>query len=113
MTPRKTSGRDPTKALERKVIEALRTIQDPAIPYNLYDLGCIYGLKVTADGQVEVLLTMTDRGHPDGLTLPGRVRRLLLEVKGVTEVQVQLTGDPPWTTDRMTDLARRELTTVG
>lgn len=106
-------GRSPAKALERKVLQALRTLDDPGVACNLVDLGCIYALSVTDTGLVQVRFTITERGHADGLVMPGRIRKLLSEIQGVTKVEVQLVWEPAWSIERMNDHARQLLGVVG
>lgn len=106
-------GRGPAKALERRVLQALRTLDDPGVPCNLVDLGCIYRLEVSDDGKAQVEFTLTEPGHADGLVMPGRIRRLLGEVEGISEVEAKLVREPAWTTERMTDQARQLLGVVG
>lgn len=96
--------------LEQRVIEALRTIYDPEIPVNIYDLGLIYTLDVNeAEGNVYVEMTLTAPGCPVAQTFPGMVESRLHEVPGVEQVTVRLVWDPPWTQERMSEAARIQL----
>ena len=97
------------KALESKVLEALKTVRDPEIPVNLVDLGLIYDLVVGADGKVYVEMTLTAPTCPVAGSLPGEVERAVRTVDGVTEVQVNLVWTPPWHQDLMSEEARLEL----
>ena len=98
------------KAIEEKVIEALRTVYDPEIPVNLYDLGLIYQIDVDAEtSAVYVKMTLTAPGCPVAGTLPGEVRKKIETVPGVTEAAVELVWDPPWSKDRMSEAALLEL----
>lgn len=96
--------------LEARVVEALRTIYDPEIPVNIYDLGLIYRLQVDeASGAVEVDMTLTAPGCPVAQTFPGTVECSLRAVAGVEDVKVELVWDPPWTRERMSDAALLQL----
>jgi len=98
-----------TDALGEQVVEALRTVYDPEIPVNIYDLGLIYRLDVQESGAVDIDMTLTAPGCPVAQTFPGTVEAEILNVPGVTKVHVELVWDPPWTQDRMTEDARLQL----
>ncbi len=104
---------DPTKQLQRKVLQALHTLHDPSVDCNLVDLGCIYTLEVNDNGQVYIQFTLTERGHADGLLMPGRIRNLVNEIKGVSNTRAELVWEPAWSIDRMSDFARQLLGVVG
>lgn len=88
----------------------LRTIFDPEIPVNIYDLGLIYRLDVDeATGKVDIDMTLTAPGCPVAQTFPGTVEREVGTVEGVSDVHVELVWDPPWTMDRMTEAAKLQL----
>ena len=91
------------------LIEALRTVMDPEIPVNIYDLGLIYRLEVDDRGKVEVDMTLTAPACPVAGTLPKEVGRVIDEVPGVTDTLVKLVWDPPWNQDRMSEEAQFEL----
>ncbi|MGE3935776.1 MAG: SUF system Fe-S cluster assembly protein [Rhodospirillaceae bacterium] len=95
--------------LEARVIEAVKTVFDPEIPVNIYELGLIYSLEVSQSGNVEVEMTLTTPACPVAGSLPGEVETRIREVEGVGEVTVQLVWDPPWSPDRMTEAAKLEL----
>lgn len=96
-------------ALRGKVIEALRSVFDPEIPVNIYDLGLIYQLNVDASGAVDVQMTLTAPGCPVAQTFPATVEERLREVPGVTAASVELVWDPPWSQDRMSDEVKLQL----
>ncbi|MDA8415665.1 MAG: DUF59 domain-containing protein [Betaproteobacteria bacterium] len=97
--------------LEGRVIGALRTVFDPEIPVNIYDLGLIYGLSIDpAVGHVAVQMTLTAPGCPVAQTFPGEVERRMMEVPGIDSAKVELVWDPPWTRERMSEAA---LLTMG
>lgn len=95
--------------LENDVIEALKTIYDPEIPVNIYDMGLIYSVDVQDDGRVHVEMTLTAPGCPVAVSLPLEVEEKIRQVPGVKEAKVEVVWDPPWTPDRMSEEARLEL----
>ncbi len=95
--------------LEKQVIRALRMCFDPEIPVNIYDLGLIYGLSVDPSGKVGIRMTLTAPNCPVAGTLPGEVESRVRAVAGVTDVSVELTFDPPWGPERMSEAARLNL----
>ena len=95
--------------LEQNVVAALRTIYDPEIPVNIYDLGLIYGLDIDGEGQVDIRMTLTAPACPVAGTFPDTVASRLYEVPGVAEVRVELVWEPPWTLDRLTDDVKLQL----
>lgn len=96
-------------ALRHQVIEALRSIFDPEIPVNIYDLGLIYQLDVDASGVVEVQMTLTAPGCPVAQTFPATVEERLRSVPGISAARVELVWDPPWCQDRMSDEVKLQL----
>lgn len=98
-----------TKALEEKVIATLRTVYDPEIPVNIYDLGLIYKIDISAQGKVDLDMTLTAPGCPVAQTFPAMVEQTVSRVEGVKEAAVELVWDPPWTQDRMTDEVKLQL----
>jgi FeS assembly SUF system protein len=100
----------PATNLQSRVIEALRTVFDPEIPVNIYDLGLIYGLDVDeAHGSVHIRLTLTAPGCPVAQTFPDQVGSTVDAVPGVNEVEVELVWEPPWSKDMMSEAARLQL----
>lgn len=95
--------------LKAHVVEMLRTIYDPEIPVNIYDLGLIYGLEVNEAGEVHVRLTLTTPNCPVAEGFPDIVQNKLWLVDGVSDVTVELVWDPPWGLERMTEAARLQL----
>lgn len=93
-------------ATEDLVIGALRTVYDPEIPVNIYDLGLIYETTIAANGNVKLMMTLTAPACPVAGEMPQQVADAVATVEGVGEVEVELTWDPPWTPDRMTEVAR-------
>src|SRR5690606_5044935 len=107
--PASTASGEPGGALYEGVIEALKEIYDPEIPVNIYDLGLIYGVDVTEDGDVAVVMTLTTPHCPVAESMPGEVELRIASVPGVRDAQVEVTWDPPWDPSKMSDEARLEL----
>jgi FeS assembly SUF system protein len=95
--------------LRDNVITALRTIYDPEIPVNIYDLGLIYALDIDGEGHVDLQMTLTTPGCPVAATFPQTVEQRIYEVPGVEEVRVELVWDPPWTMDRLSEETKLQL----
>jgi FeS assembly SUF system protein len=100
-----TEGERPA-ASDEPVIAALRTVFDPEIPVNIYDLGLIYGLERAPDGSVRIEMTLTAPGCPVAGSMPGQVAEAVAAAEGVGEVEVRLVWEPPWTPERMSDEAK-------
>jgi FeS assembly SUF system protein len=95
--------------LEAAVIAALRSVHDPELPVNIYDLGLIYQLQVGADGMVKIAMTLTAPGCPVAQTFPATVEEKVRAVPGVSSAQVEIVWEPPWDQTRMSERARLEL----
>ena len=95
--------------MKTKVIEVLNTIYDPEIPVNIWELGFIYKLEVNENNDVYILMTLTAPNCPVAESLPMEVQTRVSTIPGVNKVVVNVTFDPPWTMDRMTDAAKMEL----
>ncbi len=89
-------------ALKGQIIEQLKTVYDPEISVNIYDLGLIYKLDIDDDANVSCDMTLTTPGCPVAHTFPGQVECKIKEVEGVNDATVSLVWDPPWTRDKMT-----------
>jgi FeS assembly SUF system protein len=96
-------------ATEEQVVKALRTVFDPEIPVNIYDLGLIYELSVSEAGEAHVKMTLTAPSCPVAGILPGQVEEKVRSVPGVREVKLDLVWDPPWNREMMSDAAKLEL----
>lgn len=94
-----------TALLRERLIDALRTVHDPEIPVNIYDLGLIHRLDVLDHGVVVVEMTLTAPACPVAGTLPHEVGRVIDAVPGVSDATVRLVWDPPWTQERMSEEA--------
>lgn len=88
------------------IIEALRSVYDPEIPVNVFDLGLVYGLTVATNGDVEIDMTLTAPACPVAGELPATVADTVAQVDGVGEVSVRLVWEPRWTPERMSEDAR-------
>lgn len=102
-------GELPPDELERlsgDIIAALKTVFDPEIPADIYELGLIYRIDVDEDRNVVIDMTLTAPGCPVAGEMPGWVQNAVSAVPGVAQVDVKMVFDPPWTTDRMSDEAR-------
>ncbi len=97
------------QVLKAQVIEALRTVFDPEIPVNIYDLGLIYEVNVDADSRVNVRMTLTSPMCPVAESLPPEAEAKVRSVDGVTDAKVEVVWDPPWTPDKMTEAAKLQL----
>ncbi len=95
--------------IENNVISALRMIFDPEIPVNIYDLGLIYDLKIDDEYNVNVLMTLTTPNCPVAEDMPGMVRSEIQLIEGIGQVNVELTFEPPWDMEKLTDEAKLEL----
>lgn len=93
-------------ASEDAVIEALKSVHDPEIPVNIYDLGLIYALAIAEDGRVSIDMSLTAPGCPVAGQLPQEVADAVAAVEGVGEVDVRLVWEPAWTQDRMSETAQ-------
>ncbi|WP_353472565.1 SUF system Fe-S cluster assembly protein [Salipiger sp. H15] len=91
------------------VVEACRTVFDPEIPVNIYDLGLIYTIEISAESEVKVIMTLTAPGCPVAGEMPGWVQDAVASLPGVKGVDVDMVFDPPWGMDMMSDEARLEL----
>jgi FeS assembly SUF system protein len=96
-------------AIREQVIEQLKTVFDPEIPVNIYELGLIYQVTVAADGATQVTMTLTTPMCPAAEELPPEVETKARGVPGVTSVQLDLVWDPPWSPDMMSDAAKLDL----
>ena len=97
------------ETIREQVIDQLKTIFDPEIPVNIYDLGLIYAVEVEADGGTKITMTLTTPMCPAAEELPPEVETKTRNVPGVTSVQLDLVWDPPWSPDKMSDAAKLDL----
>ena len=98
-----------TEALKEKVIEVLKTIFDPELPVNIYELGLIYEVDVLPVNNVQVVMTLTAPSCPAAQSLPIEVDQKVRQIEGVNDVHVAVTWNPPWNKDMMSEAAQLEL----
>lgn len=116
-TPSEIEARDdggnknlsPAMQIRDRIIAVLKTVYDPEIPVDIYELGLVYGVDVTDDGEVQVTMTLTSPMCPVAESLPPEVEEKVRGVIGVKNVALDLVWDPPWSMDMMSDSARLEL----
>lgn len=97
------------EALRESVVETLKTVFDPEIPVNIYDLGLIYEINVNDDAHVHVKMTLTSPACPVAGTLPPEVERKVAAVEGVGSAGVELVWDPPWDQSKLSEAAKLQL----
>lgn len=103
----------PEGSIEAGIADAIRTIFDPELPVNIYDLGLIYEIEAAESGDVRVVMTLTAPNCPIAGSLPGQVESKVRTVPGVRSATVELTWEPKWTADRLSDAAKLELEFTG
>ncbi len=92
-----------------QIVDACRTVYDPEIPVNIYELGLIYTIEISQENEVRIVMTLTAPGCPVAGEMPGWLADAVEPVAGVKHVDVELTWEPPWGMDMMSDEARLEL----
>ena len=97
------------ETIKSAVVDVLRNVHDPEIPVNIYDLGLIYDIKIDNDLKVNILMTLTAPNCPIADSLPIEIRSNILMIEGVKDAQVDITFDPPWTMDMMSEEAKLDL----
>ena len=97
------------KDLEEKIIMEIKTIYDPEIPVNIYEIGLIYKLTIDDDFMVHILMTLTTPNCPVAESLPAEVREKIIALEGVKDVDLELTFEPPWEMEMLSDEAKLEL----
>lgn len=100
---------DQIAEIGEKIIFALKTVYDPEIPVDIYELGLIYDVQISDEGNVKVVMTLTTPNCPVAESLPAEVREKVSAVRGVGEVDLELTFEPSWNKDMMSEEARFEL----
>lgn len=98
-----------TEALGEKIVRVLKTIYDPEIPVDIYELGLIYDVFVNEDNEVKILMTLTSPNCPVAETLPMEVEEKVKSLNEVKDAEVEITFDPPWSKDLMSEEAKLEL----
>jgi FeS assembly SUF system protein len=98
-----------TEILGEKIVEKLKSIFDPEIPVDIYELGLIYDVFVNEKNDVKILMTLTSPNCPVAETLPVEVEEKVRSIEEVRNAEVEITFDPPWTQDMMSEEAKLEL----
>ncbi len=98
-----------TVSLEEQIVDAIKTCYDPEIPVNIYELGLIYKIDVSPDGDVVVDMTLTSPACPAAGSLPPEVERKVGELSGVHSAKVNVVWEPVWTPEKMTEAAKLQL----
>ena len=99
----------PTPDIRDKVLEAIKTVYDPEIPVDIYELGLIYEISVYPVNNVFVQMTLTSPSCPSAEAIPGEVEQKIKAIEGVNDVKVEITFDPPYSQDMMSEAAKLEL----
>jgi len=95
--------------LEEKIVDALRTVYDPEIPVNIYELGLIYGIELRDGGSVAIRMTLTSPGCPVAGSLPIEVESRLREIPEIASAKVEIVWDPPWNMDMISEAGKLQL----
>jgi FeS assembly SUF system protein len=95
--------------LKEKVIKEIKKIYDPEIPVNIYELGLIYKIEIIDEKKVNIDMTLTTPNCPVADSLPKMVKNNILKIEGISDVDLNLVWDPPWTKDKMSEVAKLEL----
>ncbi len=98
-----------TQELGEKIVKVLKTIYDPEIPVDIYELGLIYDVFVNEENEVKILMTLTSPNCPVAETLPVEVEEKVKSIDMLKDVEVEITFDPPWTQELMSEEAKLEL----
>ena len=97
------------ETLKTKIVDALQTVYDPEIPVSIYELGLIYDIEIKENCDVNITMTLTTPNCPEAQSIPEKVADTVLLVNGVKDVKVQITWEPPWSQETMTEAAKLEL----
>jgi len=100
---------DARRDLHERVVEAIKTVYDPEIPVNIWELGLVYGVEVSSEHDVKVTMTLTAPACPAAGELPGEVEQKVAAVPGVKSAKVDVVWEPSWTKDMMSEAARLQL----
>jgi FeS assembly SUF system protein len=96
-------------SLKNSVIAAIQTVYDPEIPVNIWEVGLIYEVNISEDGAAHIIMTLTSPNCPVAESLPAEVKDVVAAVDGVTSAEVEITWDPPWHEDMLSEAAKLEL----
>ena len=95
--------------IKNKVIEVIKKVYDPEIPVNIYELGLIYKVEVDDKNKVNINMTLTSPNCPAAESLPNQVKENIMEVQGVSDVNLNIVWEPPWSPEKMSEAAKLEL----
>ncbi len=98
-----------TAQLESRATEIMKTVFDPEIPVNIYELGLVYEIRAHESGKIDIKMTLTSPNCPVAESLPQEVQSKISEMDGVTDVHVEIVWEPPWSPEMMSDAAKLEL----
>ncbi|MEM8968494.1 MAG: iron-sulfur cluster assembly protein [Bacteroidota bacterium] len=98
-----------TRVMKEKIVSAIKTVYDPEIPVDVYELGLIYEINVYPVNNVYVLMTLTSPACPSAEAIPSEVEEKIKAIEGINDVNIELTFDPPYTQDMMSEAAKLEL----
>ncbi len=104
-----TQSTNDTLALKEDIIRAIKGVYDPEIPVDVYELGLIYEINILPINNVEIVMTLTSPSCPAAESIPSEIEMSVKEVEGVNDVNIELTFDPPYATDMMSEEAKLEL----
>ena len=100
---------NPSDELRERIIEAIKTVYDPEIPVDVYELGLIYEINILPINNVEIIMTLTSPACPAAESIPGEVKQKVSYIDGINDVHVEITFDPPYSPDMMSETAKLEL----
>jgi FeS assembly SUF system protein len=100
---------DKHKEMREGIVAMLKTVYDPEIPVDIYELGLVYEINIDDAANVQIVMTLTSPACPVAGSLPGEVEQKVRSVEGVKDVTIDLVWDPPWSPDKMSEAARLEL----
>jgi FeS assembly SUF system protein len=104
-----TAGSAPDSSLRPRIIDAIRSVYDPEIPVNIWELGLICGIDIDEERHVRIRMTLTAPGCPSAQSLPAEVERRVRGVEPVTDVSVEVVWEPAWSPERMSEAAKLQL----
>ena len=104
-----TEGKFDPNVLGEKIIKTIKTIFDPEIPVDIYELGLIYDIMINENFDVKIIMTLTTPNCPAAESLPKEVKEGIMQVEGIEDVDLDLVWDPPWNKDMMSEAAKLEL----
>ena len=104
-----TKSNNDTLALKEDIIRAIKGVYDPEIPVDVYELGLIYEINILRVNNVEIIMTLTSPSCPAAESIPSEIEANVRAVKGINDVNIELTFDPPYATDMMSEEAKLEL----